>query len=208
MGKINGKIYWLMLTVLIPFAWTASAQDDGTRATLTNFKLPEYSEKDGKLKFIIYGKKAVNLGAEIDFDHIMIDIIKENIGSIDDVKDMQSISLYPIDEKNEAIENFWKDKGYSQALISSPKALYDKTTRSARGNEDVHFRSQMMDIDGVGFDVDYDKQIINVKKDVKVVIRSKYMEMNKKPKIKAENSEVEGEKSENKDKLNKKSGEQ
>lgn len=203
MGKIDGKIHGLTAAALAALALflapAARGQDDGSRAVLSNFKLPEYS-KEGKLKFIVYGKKAVNLGAEIDFDDVTIDIIKDEVKSVDDVKDLQNVRIYSIDEKEDKIKEFWKGKEHSAGLLYSPKALYDKNLKTARGDKDVHLRTKMMDVDGVGFEADYDKQQIFVKKNVKVILRNNEINKDKKEK-------GAGEKSEKEDKVKKEPGE-
>lgn len=185
MGSSNRKIHVLIFLVAISavlgFA-TRLASDDasGTAAILEIFVLPEYKQNkeggQGKLQFILYGKKAVNLGATVDMQQVLIDMVRDDIKSIDEIKNLENVKIYPLNEKPENIRLFWKDKQHSKAIIETSKALYDKSTRIARGSEKVHFRSQLMDVDGVGFEGEYANQTVLIKSDVKVLIRSEARE--------------------------------
>ncbi|OGV57388.1 MAG: hypothetical protein A2X49_01175 [Lentisphaerae bacterium GWF2_52_8] len=183
MGSINSKIHILtliaagILAALGFISLPLEAEDSsGTAATLDVFMLPEYRQNkeggQGKLQFILYGKKAINIGATVDMQEVLIDMVRDDIKSIDEIKNLQTTKVYPISETPANIKEFWKDKQHSKALIETSKALYDKTTRIVRGNEKVHFRSQMMDVDGVGFEAEYDNQTVFIKSQVRVIIRA------------------------------------
>lgn len=58
-----------------------------------------------------------------------------------------------------------------KATISTPKAEYDRATKIIRGDDKVHFRSPEMDADGVGFDVDHEKQMIHIRSNVRVTLK-------------------------------------
>lgn len=190
MAGFNEKIHLAAIALLLIFfcGFTQAQDDEGSHAVLEQFKLPEYGEKDGKLKFILYGDKGVNLGELVNLDGVLVDFVKEEVMNINEVKDLQGLKLYKIDEKFENILKFWKDKYHSKALISTPKAVLDKMTKTIKGNEEIHLRSAIMDMDGVGFEADYNTQTITVKKNVKVIIRGTPEDMRKNGKSDKKNS--------------------
>ena len=181
MAGFNGKIHLAAIAFLLIFfcGFSHAQQDDGSHAVLEQFKLPEYGEKDGKLKFILYGDKGVNLGELVNLEGVLVDFIREEVVNINEVQDLQGLKLYKIDDKFENILKFWKDKKHSKALISTPKAVLDKMTKTIKGNEEIHLRSAIMDMDGVGFEADYNTQTITVKKNVRVIIRGTPEDMRK-----------------------------
>ncbi len=174
MGFRNPKIYGLSaaLALLATLAPQAQAGDDaGTSAVLQNFILPEYKKADNRLQCILYGDKAVNLGALIDLKNPLLDIVQDDIKNINDVSNLQGTVLYPINEPTPAVKAFWSDKPHSKALISSPTAQYDRTTKILKGDDLVHFRSPGVDIDGVGFDAENERKFIHIRSKVKVIVR-------------------------------------
>ena len=60
-----------------------------------------------------------------------------------------------------------------KGVIKTPSAIYDKNTQKVAGNEKITYRSSAMDLDGVGFDIDQVKQLIHIRSDVKVVLKSR-----------------------------------
>ena len=60
-----------------------------------------------------------------------------------------------------------------KGVIKTPSAVYDKNTQKVFGNEKITYRSSAMDLDGVGFDIDQVKQLIHIRSDVKVVLKSR-----------------------------------
>ena len=60
-----------------------------------------------------------------------------------------------------------------KGVIKTPSAVYDKNTQQVTGNKKITYRSSAMDLDGVGFDIDQVKQLIHIRSDVKVVLKSR-----------------------------------
>ena len=179
MGRFNGTIFFLIaaglsaFTVLLPDQ-AAAADDTGAAVSLTNFALPEYRKKDNRLQFIIYGDRATNLGAFINLENPLMDIINENIGNINEVVPLGGVKLYPLHTPSAEVKKFWADKKHSRALIFSTAAEYNKNTKVLRGDTPAFFRSREMDIDGVGFDADYENKLIHIRSNVRMVIRPEY----------------------------------
>lgn len=148
-----------------------ASEDAGASATLDSFILPEYHKSDNRLQCVIYGQKAVNQGAFITLRNPLLDIVHDNIKDINAVSNMQGVKLYPIDLPTDGVRVFWKGKEHSRALVSSPSAVYDRTTKMLRGDESVLFRSPGMDIDGVGFDANDETRFIHIRSNVRVIVR-------------------------------------
>jgi len=156
---------------LLPAVAFPKGEEAGTAATLNDFILPQYKNGNGTLQFIVYGEKAINLGALINLTNPLLDIVKDNIKDINQIKNFQGLRLYPINMHQSGKSQFWKDKDCVRAFISSPSAVYDRTNEMLRGDEEVHFRSPEMDIDGIGFDADKERKFIHVRSKVKVIIK-------------------------------------
>lgn len=178
MGRFNGTIFLLIaglsaFTALLPDQ-AAAAEDTGAAVSLTNFALPEYRKKDNRLQFIIYGDRATNLGAFINLENPLMDIISDNIRNINEVVPLGGVKLYPLHTPADKVNRFWADKKHCRALIFSTAAEYNKNTKVLRGDTPVFFRAREMDIDGVGFDADYENKLIHIRSKVRMVIRPEY----------------------------------
>ncbi len=60
-----------------------------------------------------------------------------------------------------------------RGVVTTPSAVCNRATKQVYGSEWVKYRSDALDLDGVGFDIDQVKQIIHVRSQVKVVIKGK-----------------------------------
>jgi hypothetical protein len=60
-----------------------------------------------------------------------------------------------------------------KGVIKTPSAIYDKSSLRVLGNDKIEYRSDAMDLDGVGFDIDQVKQTIHIRSKVKVVLRER-----------------------------------
>jgi hypothetical protein len=151
---------------------TAPAQSSAENtATLQNFKLPEYREKDNKLELIIYGDKAEAAGMTITLSGVLIDMIRDDVSDVAKVKDMSSVKIYPLNEKKDGVDNFWKTAAHSKGMLTTPGATFDRATKIVSGKDAVRFRSPSMDADGLGFEADTEKKTIWVKSNVRMVYR-------------------------------------
>lgn len=140
-GKINAKIYVLILALLF-LGKVAMGQQTEENIVLSDFTLPEYNKKTGDLEFIVYGKRAETLGLLLNLQGVKVDWIGET-RKLTDIK----------------------------AVVTTPSAVYDRVTKVIRGNEYVQFYSASMDVEGVGFDAEQEKQIIHIRNKVKVILR-------------------------------------
>jgi hypothetical protein len=58
-----------------------------------------------------------------------------------------------------------------RGTVSTPIAVYDKSTNTVSGNKKITYRSKEIDVDGIGFDVDNEKRILHIRSKVKVAIK-------------------------------------
>ncbi len=168
MGKRLAAILCLML------ALSAFAQDgSGISATLKEFALPEY-KSDGSLQFILYGEKAVNLGALVNLENPIVDVVQEGLTDINAITPVSALKLYPLGTRPSEVSRFWAKIPHCRAIIYSSKAVYDKNTRILTGDLPAYFRMRELDLDGVGFSADQEKRFIHIRSKVRVAIRPEY----------------------------------
>lgn len=173
MGISDEKIFRLTFLCVLFLAGTVLfGQGTGTSAILENFVLPEYRDNGKKLQFILYGKKAENLGAFIYLTNPILDIVKSNVTDIMQIKPVLNQPLYPFGASEQEIRAFWKQYPHSHAFITSEKAQYDKNTRILRGDSVAILRSREMDIRGTGFEAEQRRKFIHIRKDVTVIVRA------------------------------------
>lgn len=172
-ASAGGKfIFLLLLSIfLFPALPLSGQQGTGAHAAIRGFALPEYRKKDNRLQFILYGEKAVNLGALIELDGLTLDIVRDNVKHINSVIPLNSVPFYPIPAQDKLVEEFWRNKKHCHALIRTSRAQYDKNAKIIRGDGPIHFRSRQLDIEGVGFDAFYKTKLIHIRSKVKLVIR-------------------------------------
>lgn len=61
-----------------------------------------------------------------------------------------------------------------KGTVETPVAIYDRSSKTVSGNQKITYRSKEVDIDGVGFDIDHEKQTMHVRSDVKVVLKGDF----------------------------------
>lgn len=58
-----------------------------------------------------------------------------------------------------------------KGTVKTPSAVYDQATKTVTGNEKVSYRSKEIDINGLGFDIDQEKQVIHIRSEVEVILK-------------------------------------
>ena len=93
------------------------------------------------------------------------------------------------------VEWVGKDQNDIKGTVTTTKGVYDRSTKIIQGDEEVHFRSAGMDVDGVGFDADQKKEVIHIRSKVKVILRGTLeTDREKADKIAQENEKTKGKK--------------
>lgn len=195
MGTADAKVFFLiLLTALLSAGTGLRGADDGTgtSASLTNFALPEYSGKDNRLQFILYGEKAKNLGALIYLTNPKIDLVNDNVTNINEVVSLADEIPYPLTLPAADVVKYWSGKKHCRALFFSQDAEYDKNTKLFKSDTPVFFRSREIAVNGVGFDADYERKFVHIRSKVRMVI---YPDVRKKSGIPSKNVEKSKQKS-------------
>lgn len=148
--------------------WGAGGLEDLRGLVLSRAKLPLYNKQ--VLQSMVFFDKASRQGRLMAGSNVLLDLIRRG-ADIDSIKDGWGLKFYPLNAKLPEVVGFWKDRLYSEGVMSSPRADVDQESRMAAGNEPVYFRSPLLDLDGVGFEADFDKRTVLVKSDVRIVVR-------------------------------------
>ncbi|MCK5844927.1 MAG: hypothetical protein KAG97_09485, partial [Victivallales bacterium] len=74
-----------------------------------------------------------------------------------------------------------------RGVVTTPAAVYNRSTNLVSGNQWIRYRSKEMDLDGIGFDIDQVKQTIHIRSKVKVTIKGKF-ESNREKRLNAKRS--------------------
>lgn len=168
----HGSLFRFLIPALVSVTCSLAAQSNlGMAATMQNFALPEYKKGGTELLGIIYGRKAQNLGAIVNLEEPVLDIVRRNT-DIFKVKPLLGQPLYPFGADSKTVQDFWSKHGTSQAVVTTPGAEYDKNTQILRGDDEILFLSPELDLQGKGFDADVNKRLIHIRSNVKVIIRS------------------------------------
>ncbi|MFA7231514.1 MAG: LptA/OstA family protein, partial [Victivallaceae bacterium] len=146
-----------------------SGKDDEFReVTAFNSKLPIYHKN--RLQFVVSCKTMQRQAEKINATDAVIDIIRKG-ANIDRIQYLNVLVPYPLGAPLPTVVDFWKDRLYSEAIISSSSAQIDQENKTANGTEKVYLRSPALDLNGIGFLANYDKHTVLVRKDVNIVVR-------------------------------------
>ena len=172
MGRITVALSWLILLVLLCTAVPCSGDDIGMHAKIRTFMMPQYHEKDERLQFIVYGSGADNKGALLFLTDMVVDFIRNDLQDMNNVKLVPEIEGYALDTPLQSVTDFWKRLPHSQGLIFCETATLDKTTKILRSDKPVQFRSEYLDVNGVGFDAFQEKRLLHIRSNVKMQLRT------------------------------------
>ena len=143
--------------------------DDLRGLELSHAKLPIYN-KD-LLQLMVFCDRAERQGRVAIGSNVTLDIIRRN-ADVDAIRDGWGIKLYPLrDTQLPEILEFWMPRLYSEGVMFTSRADVDQEARVAVGQEAVFFRSPVLDLDGVGFEADFNKRTVTVKDDVRIILR-------------------------------------
>ncbi len=149
MGFFDGKISFLMVLVscasCVFFLFSGAEAGNDETSVLLT-----------KFKLPEYNKETGNL------DYIIYGQEAQNVGVIVNLKQLK------VDWIGKSIKDI-------KGIVTTPSGVYDRSTKIIRGEEEVHFRSATMDVDGIGFDADQQNQTIHIRSNVKVILRGNLM---------------------------------
>jgi len=145
---------------------------------------------DGKISFLMILASCVfavflllpNAAAENDETSVILKVFKlpeynKDTGALDYIVYGQEANNVGVIVNLKQLKVDWigKDIKDVKGTVTTPSGIYDRSTKIIRGDEEVHFRSDAMNVDGVGFDADQKKQTIHIRSKVKVILRGNLM---------------------------------
>lgn len=137
---------------------------------LNNAKIPIYDTKQN-LQMMVFVDRAVREGKVLVGKNTVLEMIRKG-SNVDSINDSWQLKYYALDSTLKSVVNFWLARAsYSDGVIITSQANIDQESNRAFGNTPVYFRSPMIDLDGIGFDVNFKKRTIQVNSDVNVVLR-------------------------------------
>lgn len=172
MGRITGALSGLILVIFLLTAFPCMGEDVGMHAKIRTFMMPQYREKDERLQFIVYGASADNKGALLFLTDMVVDFISNDIHDVKQVTLMPEMTPYTLTNAPSATRKFWSKLPHSQGLIFSESATLDKTTKILRSDRPVQFRSEFLDVNGVGFDAYQEQRLLHIRSNVTMKLRT------------------------------------
>ncbi len=167
-------ILWLLLCSLM-FSGNllpAGGIEDMKGLELKFIKIPFY--KDQKLQMLIFSEAGRRHERFIVSTNTFLDILLAN-ADVDRIPDGwgENSRPYALNSPLSEILNFWRPRhDISDAVIFTPACSIDQTGKQVTGEDNVHLRTPIFDLDGVGFRADFQRQIIEIDHDVRIVVRS------------------------------------
>lgn len=151
-------------------AETTHAQIQNLRGLqLQHAKIPVLNNQ--RLQMVIFANRAERQGEMLVGFDTVLSIIRRNADA-DAILDDWQLDPYPLDAPLPKVLEFWKDRiRYSEGIMNTAEAEIDNNGKRATGTREVHFRSPLLDLDGVGFEADFRRRTISVNSQVRIVIR-------------------------------------
>ena len=172
MGRITGTLSGLILLLFLWAAFPCLGEEAGMHAKIRTFVMPQYREKDERLQFIVYGASADNKGALLFLTDMVVDFISNDVRDVKQVLLIPGVTPYALSDESATARNFWSKLTHSQGLIFSEAATLDKTTKILRSDRPVQFRSEFLDVNGVGFDAYQDQRLLHIRSNVTMKLRT------------------------------------
>ncbi len=132
-------------------------------------RIPVYS--NDRLQLLLYCEECGQSGRGLAATAPVLDIIRKD-ADIDSITTGKDTKIYPLGADFPAVLNFWSKRLFSDGVAVTTKADIDQENQQAASGEKVYFRSPLLDLDGIGFDGDYRKRTIFVRKDVRIILRT------------------------------------
>ena len=133
-------------------------------------RMPVYSRD--RLQLLLYSVECEQKGRLLETLEPVLDIIRADadIDTIDTGRKTRNI--YPLGAPLAEVFKFWIGHRFSDGVVVTDKADIDQESQQAAGSGEVFFRSPLLDLNGIGFDADYRKRTIFVRKNVRILLRT------------------------------------
>ena len=177
---MTGRVFRL-ICILVPMMFAAAPRlesapkqqniDDLRGLSLKNAKIPIFNRSH--LQMMIFSGEAERRGETMISLNTVLEIIRRGANA-DDITDGWGIKPYRLDAKLPEVLDFWRKRiAYCEGVITTSECEIDQIGHRAIGSQKVYFRSPVLDLDGVGFEADFDRRTIAVNSQVRIVIRQK-----------------------------------
>ncbi|MBQ7208469.1 MAG: hypothetical protein IJS01_11790 [Lentisphaeria bacterium] len=167
----SGPVILLILLLSANAAFCRNDLSDLRGLTLTSAKIPIYN-RGGKPQMMIFVTRAERRGRVISGTATVLDFIRPT-ASVDDIGDAWKLRPYPLKAPFGEVFNFWLPRmKYSEAVVTTARADIDQETRKASGSDRIFLRSPLLDLNGIGFEADFDRREIRVNSEIEVVLRT------------------------------------
>ncbi len=164
----NKLLFSLVLTVFCA-ALHAGNLTDMRGLALQNVKIPYY--KENKLQLVAFSLTGNRQDQLMLGKDTLLDVLLEN-ADVDNIVDGWQTRLYRLDSPLQTVLEFWRKRYLtSQAVIFTTRCSIDQKQGEAFGDDPVFMRSPMLDLDGIGFQADFRKNVIEVNSDVNIRAR-------------------------------------
>ncbi|MBO5688933.1 MAG: hypothetical protein J6S73_03305, partial [Lentisphaeria bacterium] len=164
---------WLILLaaafLLAPAADGANALSELRGLRTRESRIPVYSRD--RLQLLLYSAEGIQKGRILETISPVLDIIRSD-ADVDTIDTGKNTRIYPLGSAFADVFKFWSGHLFSDGVVVTDKADIDQENKLAAGGGPVFFRSPLLDLDGVGFDADYKKKTIFVRKNVRIVLRT------------------------------------
>ena len=171
-----------LLTLFFLFAGTilhSGGIEEMQGLELKFIKIPFY--KDQKLQMLIFSEAGRRHERFIISSNTFLDILLAN-ADVDRIPDGwgEASRPYELNSPLSKIIDFWRPRhDLSDAVIFTESCSIDQSNELVSGEDNVHLRTPVFDLDGVGFRADFNRQIIEIDHDVKIVVRSSELDPRK-----------------------------
>jgi lipopolysaccharide export system protein LptA len=169
----TGRTILIGIFVLMPLCAAVGAKNNSINdlrgLQLNHAKIPIFNRS--RLQMMVFAGRAERRGEVLAGFDTVLEIIRAS-ADVDSINDSWEMKPYPLGAPLNEVLAFWKDRiSYSDGVMNTSECEIDQPRRRAYGTRDVHFRSPMLDLDGVGFEADFNRRTISVNSQVNIVIR-------------------------------------
>jgi len=165
------RIRLLLCFLLLPLVLSATRSDldDLQGLSVANAKIPIYNKT--RLQMIFFADGAERGDSGIVGRNAVMEIIRR-VADPDTIADGWGTKPYSLSATLPEVLNFWRKRiRYSEGVILGDRCTIDQNGRRASGSSPVFFRSPMLDLNGIGFEADFERRTVLVTSDVHVVLR-------------------------------------
>lgn len=162
------KIFYTALIMSVGLTLFGRGADEFGKVTTGGMRIPMFHR--GRLQVFAYAEHGTRTPNGFKLNNAKLDLIKRDV-DLDSIKRIDKTPLYKLGAPKNEVKNYWKQFPHSDGLISTPSATINRETRKAYGSEKIFFRSAFLDLNGIGFDSEFDSKIVNVHKDVVIYVR-------------------------------------